>query len=72
LQLFLEAYDSLGVLLDPLVALSHHRIGEAFGDIVEVFLSCVSQLAKDMQRLRVSLVLVIDVGDDICGLFEQV
>ena len=72
LQLFFEAYDGLRVLFDPLVALSHHRIGEAFHHIVEVFLSGVSQFSEDLQRLRISLVLVIDVGNDICRLFEQV
>jgi hypothetical protein len=70
--LFLEAYDGLGVLLDPLVALSHHGIGEAFGDIVEVFLRSISQLAEDVKCFRVSFVLVIDMGDDICRFFEQI
>jgi len=47
--LFLETYDSLGVLFDALVTLSHHGIGEAFGDIVEVLLRRISQLAEDVK-----------------------
>lgn len=70
--MFLETNDSLGVLFDPLVALSHHGIGEAFGDIIEVLLRRISQLAEDVKCLRVSLVLVIDMGDDICRLFKEV
>ncbi len=70
--MFLETNDSLGVLFDPLVTLSHHGIGEAFGYIVEVLLRRISQLAEDVKCLRVSLVLVIDMGDDICRLFKEV
>jgi hypothetical protein len=70
--LLLEAYYRLGVLFDPLVAFSHHRIGKAFGDIVEILLCSVSQFAEDLQRLRVSLVLVIYVRNDISSLFEEV
>lgn len=71
LQLLLIADDGFLEFLEYLIALAHLRVGETFGDIVQVLLGCISQAGERNQCFRVDLEMQMDVSYDVGCLLKE-
>ena len=70
LQLLLIADDGFLEFLEYLIALAHLRVGETFGDIVQILLGCVSQAGEGNQCFGVDLEMQMDVSNDVSCLLK--
>jgi len=71
LQLLLIADDGFLEFLEYLIAFAHLRVGETFGDIVQVLLGCVSQAGERNQRFSIDLEMQMDVSYDVGCLLKE-
>ena len=71
LQLLLIADDGFLEFFQYLIALAHLRVGETFGDIVQVLLGCIPQAGEGGQSFGVDLEMQMNMSYDVGCLLKE-